>query len=110
MICRHTSRIPIRDAAAPQSADTKKIATFPKTRLKSQALPIIVKARSLKTLKAEAGVVSVKATNPNIYTSGLLLDLERAVPVRIGARLLPCFQPLQVLFCARVKTAQKSNQ
>ena len=23
MICRHTSRIPIRDAAAPQSADTK---------------------------------------------------------------------------------------
>lgn len=61
----------------------------------------IVLARSLKTLSS-AEAVTVKAATPTN-----ILDLERAVPARNSARLMTCFQPLQVLFRFCVKTDAK---
>lgn len=85
---------------------------FPEIRKKTlafQATGDILYPRSLKTLSL-AGAASVKAaTSVNNLKTELHLGLERAVPARIGARLVTCFQPLQALFRARVKTDRKSN-
>ena len=75
-----------------------------------QATGDILYPRSLKTL-SNAGAASVKAATSVNTTSrpNSVLGLERAVPARIGARRYACFQPLQALFRARVKTDRKSN-
>lgn len=80
---------------------------FP-TSLAFQTSGGILYLRSLKTLLL-AGAASVKvATSVNKFKT-CILGLKRAVPVRIGARLVACFQPLQALFRVRVKTDRERN-
>lgn len=68
----------------------------------------ILYLRSLKT-PSVAGAASVKVATSVNNLKTCILGLKRAVPVRIGARLLTCFQPLQALFRIRVKTDRERN-
>ena len=97
---------PVYKTTSPHPQNSQKIRP---QRLTGSSGHAILYVRSLKTL-LNAGVSSVKeAISVNNLKTGLHLGLKRAVPARIGARRLACFQPLQALLCVRVKTAQGSK-